>query len=342
MPDDGPTRRDYPWTPVPAQGFSDVLTANQANAIPCWTSKEACLIAINVALLGPAGIALRRRYEVSLKACLAAARTDADTADSGTGRNVQTSHSTGAKRMAHSQGVLRTGRTFRKVRDILRLLGFQVVTDEGRYLTKTERLQAALTNDPNTRRPAQRRKASTRVFTMSRQIIGHLPRRGSTTPKLTLKSTHQKRAKARSASPQPLNMGLPLQRLAGKLVNEATFLRSVKTRDIYRALTGAGITAEWWTAHELANAMYATVKERRWTAPAQLTNPLGYFRFLLSTIHPEQITAHIERKRKAAALRDARLATARAATPPAPCPEQQAVNVRGAALVRKVLAGILK
>lgn len=337
MPCGTSTRPDYPWTLVAARDFSGVLASDTTTAIPCWTRREDCLIAINIALLSPAGVALRRHYEVSLESCLAVARTDAATADTATGRNVQTAHRTGARRMAAALGVIKSPRTYRKARDIMRLLGFQVVTDEGRYLTKTERLEAELKRDPNSRRPAQRRKASTRVFTMARKIVGHLPRRGSTRCKPDLNSTHQKRAKARSAAPQPLTMELPLQRLAANLVNTATFLRSVNPRTIGRALERAGICPEWWTAHDVATAMYAGVTERRWSAPAQLENAAGYFRFLLGTIQPEQIRAHVARKRKALALRETRLATARAATPPAPRPQQQAVNARGAARVREVL-----
>jgi len=279
------------------------------------------MAAINIALLSPAGIALRRKYEVSLRIVMAVARTDAATADSGTGRNVQTSHTTGARRMAYALGIPRSGRTYRKARDIIRLLGFMVVIDEGRYLTKTERLEAALKADPNSRRPAQRRKASTRVFTMNQQLvekIGHLPRRGSTTSNLTSGSTNQKRAKARRASPKPTKWELPLQRLAGKLVNEVTFLRSVHPRDICRGLDAAGISADWWTPHDVARAMYATVTGQRWTAPAELSNPVGYFRYLLSTITPEGVRAHVERKQKAAADRQERLASAVAAKPLTP------------------------
>ena len=296
------------------------------------------MLAINVALLTPAGIALRRKYEVSLRVVMAVARTDAATADSATGRNVQTAHTTGARLMARALGIPRSGRTYRKARDIIRLLGFMVVTDEGRYLTKTERLEAALRADPNSRRPAQRRKASTRVFTMSKQLvekIGHPPRRGSTNSNLTSGSTNQKRAKARRASPKPTKWELPLQRLAGKLVNEVTFLRSVHPRDICRGLHAAGITPEWWTPHDVARAMYATVTGQRWTAPAELSNPVGYFRYLLSTITPEGVRAHVERKQKAAADRQKRLASAVAAkplTPPTISPDK-------IALLRAALAG---
>ena len=98
-------------------------------------------------------------------------------------------------------------------------------------------------------------------------------------------------------------------------------------------LTGAGIRPDEWTAAELTSAMYATVTGRRWTAPERLTNPLGYLRFLLSTINPEDVA----RKRKAAADREARLASARAAQPALPQPEQVATNSRGAAMVRRFL-----
>lgn len=280
-------------------------------------------MAINLALLSPDGVALRRRYEVSLHACMLAARTDALTADSSTGRNVQTSHRTGAARMAKLFGLVRNPRTYRKARDIIRLLGFVVVVDEGRYLTKTERLEAALKAPANSRRPAQRRKASTRVFTMGRLVvgkIGHLPRRGSTSPKRDLSSTHQERAKARKAAPpQPKTMeiprwGLDMQRLAGRLVNEATFLRPVPTRGICAALAKAGIDPRYWTAHDVSRAMYAAVTEKRWTAPARMDNPMGYLRFLLGTITPAQVREHVQRKIKAEADRQVRLASARAAT----------------------------
>ena len=317
LPSEQPTRREYQWTLDPARDFSGVLAPQTPTAIPCWSSKQQCLVAINVALLSPEGVALRRRYEVSLSVCLGVARTDADTADSATGRNVQTSHQTGARNMGRTLGVVRSARTYRKVRDILRILGLQVVTDEGRYLTKTERLQASLFKDPNSRRPAQIRKASTRLFTMSRFVrysIGHLPRRGSTVDKPDLKSTNQKRANARRPGKQGVIWGLPLQRLAGKLVNEVTFLRSVHPRAICGALDAAGIDPEWWTPYDVATAMYATVTEQRWTAPAAMTNPMGYLKFLLGTITPEGVTAHVGRKRKAWADRETRLASARAAT----------------------------
>lgn len=309
----GPTRQEYPWTLEAPRNFSAVFTED-SSTIPCWTSREQCLAAINIALLSPDGIALRRKYEVSLGACLAVARTDAATADSATGRSVSTSHRTGARRMAFTMGLVRSPRTYRKVRDIIRLLGFHVVVDEGRYLTKTERLQLSLKRDPKSRRPAQIRKASTRHFTMSRLVIGHLPRRGSTSVNLTSDSTNQKRAKARRPRKQGVIWGLPLQRLAGKLVNEATFLRSVHPRTICGALAAAGIDPEWWTPYDVATAMYSDVTTKRWTAPAVMENPAGYFRFLLSTITPDRVVAHVERKRKDAAAREARLESARAAT----------------------------
>jgi hypothetical protein len=242
---------------------------------------------------------------------------DAATADSATGRNVQTSHRTLSHIIARTQGRRVSPRTCRKGRDVLRLLDVVKVTDEGRYLTKTERLALSLQRDPNSRRPAQIRKASTRVFTMGKSLlekIGHLPRRGSTSSKLTSVSTNQKRAKARRPRKQGVIWGLPLQRLAAKLVNEATFLRSVHPRAICAALDGAGITPQWWTPHEISTAMYAAVTERRWTAPAVMDNPVGYLKFLLATITPEGIAAHVERKRKAMADREARLVAARAAT----------------------------
>lgn len=275
------------------------------------------MLAINIALLSPAGAALLRKYEVSARVVMAAARTDAATADTATGRNVQTSHRTGARYMGHTLGVIRSARTYRKARDIIRLLGFSVVIDEGRYFTKTERLLASLKQDPNSRRPAQIRKASTRVFTMARRVvqkIGHLPRRGSTGAKPDLSSTNQERAKARRPRKQGVIVPLPLQRLAANLVREAPFLRSVHARAVCRALEAAGITPDWWTAHDVARAMYSTVTEKRWAAPLALTNPAGYLRFLLSTITAEQVTAHVERKRKAMADREVRLASAFAAT----------------------------
>lgn len=297
-----------------SRNFSGVLSQDSLRKLPCWTSREKAIIALNILLLRPEGRAIRRKKQISVKSCLAVARNDSLTADPATGRNVKTSHRTAARLTAKTQGHVRSERTVRKARDVMRLLGVQVVTEEGRYLTKTERLALSLQRDPNSRRPAQIRRASTRVFTMSKALvekIGHLPRRGSTSVNLTSVSTNQERAKARRPRRQGVKWGLELQRLAGKLVNEATFLRAVRPGTICQALHRAGIDPEMWTAHDVATAMYADVTAKRWAAPAVMENPAGYLRFLLGTV---DVAAHVGRKLKAAAEREARLASARAAT----------------------------
>jgi hypothetical protein len=113
----------------------------------------------------------------------------------------------------------------------------------------------------------------------------------------------------------------------------------VATRDICAALDAAGITPEW-TANDVVTAMYATVTEKRWTAPAELGNPIGYLRFLLGSVTPEYRRALVERKRKAAAKaqagRDSALAAARRATRPAP---RRTSSTGGAILAKAVLRG---
>ncbi|MFK0009910.1 hypothetical protein ACIQTZ_22935 [Paenarthrobacter sp. NPDC090520] len=120
-----------------------------------------------------------------------------------------------------------------------------------------------------------------------------------------------------------------MQRLAAKIMNQATFLRTktVRTWHICAALEDAGITPAHWTAHDVVTAMYATVAG--WAAPEQLNNPLAYFRFLLGRITPEQVAGHVASKEKAAQDRAARLASAHAAAAraAAPAPIQTAPRV---------------
>lgn len=173
----------YPWTVEPARHFSGALDSRSPAAIPCWSSKALILRAIRAALTSPKGLIARRREGckadgtgggISIKTVMAVAQEDAGAADGGTGRSIQTAHETVARRLA-AREVKISCSSVRKARRLLRHLGFQAVVEEGRYLTKTERLawEIAHPQKPGTRgrRYIPCRKASTRVFTMNAAAV---------------------------------------------------------------------------------------------------------------------------------------------------------------------------
>lgn len=320
---------DYPWKVVAAtHNFSGVLDPRPKAAIPCWTTRPAVLKAIQAALVSPEGETMRREEGrrkdgkgggIAVEAVMAVADDDCRTADSSTGRNIMTSHETVARRVT-ARGFRMSVGTVRKARRVLRTLGFQATVEQGRYLTKTERLEYALTHPKkeghNGKQYVPWRKASTRVFTMAADVVrgtGHLPRRGLLTPNLKKVSTSQKRLRAvsksstptkpRSARPQSAGpRPLGIQKLAARLKQRYGWLSGIRHNNtICDVLTRHGVDPDRWTVNSLVNALNQRSKERGMRTPKRITNPAGYLNHILSDLNPVAAAAIHYRESRATA-----------------------------------------
>lgn len=336
----------YPWTLEPAQQFSGVLDPRTPAAIPCWTSRTVMLKTIEAALETPEGIKARRSEGagvngtgggISLATVMAVAEEDARTADGSNGRNIMTSHETVARRLNH-RGIKISWGSVRKARRLLRRLGFQAVVEEGRYLTKTERLELSIELAGRNALRAQQgrkpfvpmRKASKRVFTMCAETVkktGHLPRRGKEFSPLqgeiitkkrsraALKSNIQPKTKKRkspkagNAEPRPIE----IQRIAAWLKSNVGWLALVGHINlICDLLIRCGVDPAVWTGPRLMLALNDRSTRRGWTMPKKITNPLGYLQHLLMDLKPAEAAAEYFRPSRIAeaslAAEQARLA----------------------------------
>lgn len=308
---------DYPWTAVAAtHNFSGALDPRPKAAIPCWTTRPAILKAIHATVVSPKGEATRREEGrrrdgkgggIAVQAVMAVADEDCRTADGSTGRNIMTSHRTVAKRIA-ARGIAISEGTVRKARRVLRSLGFQVTVEQGRYLTKTERLAYALGHPQKDGQSGKQyvpwRKASTRVFTMTADVVrgtGHLPRRGYLTPTLKKVSTHQKsvrsgftapspkkpRSKAgRTHAPRPLGM----QKLAARLKRRMGWLAGIHHNNtICDILMRLGVDESKWTAESLITALNQRSSERGWKTPESVSNAAGYLSYIVRDLNPQAL-----------------------------------------------------
>lgn len=357
---------DYPWTIEPARHFSGVLDSRPPAAIPCWSSKALILRAIRAALTSPEGVIARRGEGckadgtgggISIKTVMAVAEEDAGAADSGTGRNIQTAHETVARRLA-ARDVKISWSSVRKARRLLRRLGFQVVVEEGRYLTQTERLawEIAHPQKPGStgRRYIPCRKASTRVFTMSAAAVqktGHLPRRGSLTPHLKKEGLTKKRSRAvlgesipkksepqnRRRSMQPPPRPLAVQKIAAHLKLSMGWLAKVNhVNTISDTLMLANVDPKYWTGRQLINALNDRSRQRGWTMPQEITNPIGYLTHLLSDLDPAKSVEIYHHPSRAAEAARSTLAAQRALEEQR-SPENRAKQSAGWRRVREAL-----
>lgn len=232
------------------------------------------------------------------------AEEDCRTADGSTGRNVMTSHETVMRRL-QARGIKISLGTVRKARRVLHRLGFQTTIEEGRYLTKTERLAYALAHPQKPGKTGRQyipwRRAATRVFTMSAEAVkttGPLPRRGSKTPTLKKVKTNQRRCRASSnsqisknagAKPQTANRPRPLgiQKIAAKLIARYGWLSTVPhTNRVSDILIASGVDETLWTGTSLINALNGRSEQRGWRTPERVDNPIGYLRHVLQDLDP--------------------------------------------------------
>lgn len=263
---------------------------------------------------------------IAVKTVMAVAEEDWRTADSSTGRNIMTAHETVVRRL-NKRGVKISWGSVKKARHLLRRLGFQTVVEEGRYLTKTERLRYELENARELAAKAKAgkrpyipwRKASTRVFTMSLAAVmetGHPPRRGLLTPTLQKVGLTKTRSRAVSTAPDPKkkkphrskNLGprpLAAQKLSAHLKLHLGWLSSVgHMNTITDTLMRFNVDPRYWTGNLLIRALNDRLRERRSNIPEQMTNPVGYLIHLLKDLDPENAvkTYHLPSRVSEAAL----------------------------------------
>jgi hypothetical protein len=321
-----PKKREDTLNVQPATGFSGVLDSRDTNTVPAIPAPDRFTSAVRVAIASPAGQRIRAKHAgLSVALILAGVTEELRTAD-GNGRSIKTSNATLAKRL-RTAGHRCSEATAAKIRYVLRDLGFQTTTEEGRGLTTSERLGLYVLT-----KKKQWHRAATRVLTLPSEYTGEegicdlLPVRGGSASS-SLRNTHQKNAQARSRSkksartkPTPSlttadapttdaqqghdrpRWSLAQLKLAGTL-EHALSPRSGRTPSIpgaphlghyCRILARYEIDPGQFTAQDLKNLMNRVLRQRGshgWVAPKAIANPLAYLRWALSAAHKNGLIA---------------------------------------------------
>lgn len=248
---------------------------------PAWRNRAGWLRALAVALAMPHGVTVVRHEQTSRRAVLAVARIDAQTAEHRTGRNVATSHHTVSARAGLSIG------TVQKCRRVLERLQFMRTVAVGRYLTNSERAEAAMWHGGR-----QIRAASTRILSLPRYAggygSGHLSRRDKDLSPLTFRNHYPTRAGARGAATRQQKQTKKSRQLvrlndqifAAKLRDRIGWLKGdFHTLAIARILNAENIDAGHWTVNEFCRALdKAATHDGRRTEWTGIHHPLAYLR----------------------------------------------------------------
>lgn len=160
--------------------------------IPAWSSRQAYVALVDRVMRTSRADELRGQ-SISVKAVLAIAAHDAETADRLTGRNVTTSHETVARVLGISSRLVGTGRR------LLEKLHLARTVVMGRYLSPDERAAAASAHGGR-----QIVAASVRVLTMPSPALlestFHLPRSGEVNLSSSVVKKSPTRARARATA----------------------------------------------------------------------------------------------------------------------------------------------
>lgn len=267
----------HPWTLPPS---ADMAT------IPTWGGRRRWLAAVCVALDQPDGQQLLARHHVALDTVVAIATADAQVADHRTGRSVATAHATVARALRVCS------RTIQRGRQVLIDLGLATVVAAGRYLTTSERQQAAAAGRH------QIRAASTRVLTLPRRLAHvHLPRRGSRTPHTSRQCMGTKRAltRAKAATKRTIRP-IWLQRLAARLAARLPWLATGHIGRLCDALGGLPISPGW-TATDIIDTLDARNRSLGLLAlpPSSQHHPAALLAHQLTDALTHDINAHQDR-----------------------------------------------
>jgi len=254
--------------------------------IPTWGGRRRWLAAVCVALDQPDGQQLLARHHVAPATVVAIATLDAQAADHRTGRFVATAHAT----VARALGIC--SRTVQRARQVLIDAGLAAVVAAGRYLTGTERRQAAAAGRH------QIRAASTRVLTLPRHLAHvHLPRRGSSTPHTSRQCMGTNRALTRAkAATKQLTRPIWIQRLAGRLATRLPWLATSHIGTLCDTLVGLPITPDW-TAADIIDTLDARNRHLGLLAlpPPSQHHPAALLAHQLTDALTHDINAHQDR-----------------------------------------------
>ena len=235
------------WTPEPEGGA-------QAR-VPCWWSREQWIQAVFQDLTTETGAGALARHRTCAARVQAVSTTDANTADTTTGRNVLTSHATVAKKLGCSVD------TVRRARRVLRDLGWAVEITRGRYMTQAERILASLHKDTY-----QNRFASNRSLTIpARAVAVHpypegvkkpSPKTSRVVPSARLRGAGTGKSQPKKNHTARPSVSVGIQKLTARLVRRLPWLdrRDQHLMGLCRSLAQCGVTEEW-TAQDLMNAM---------------------------------------------------------------------------------------
>lgn len=330
----------YKQASHPPEPASRPEEASESGPVPCWSTPERFLAACLVAAESPEGKSHRKQLgSISLKAFLRVCSEDAIAADRLTGRNVQTSHGTVARRLT-AKGKPVSPSVAKRARQVMERLGLSITMVQGRHLSAVER-KAAQKRHGGT----QIAIASTRHLSVPRHLADseerlaektdHLPFFKYLISLLNFRRAHQSKPDGlRAATPKPKTTKktprspsprpLPLQRLTASLAKRLPFLRSVRhLGSVCDALAEANIDTNVWTAATLIAELDSQRKDTGWDTPGSIQNPVGWFRWLLKGISPsvqerrrkklQTETAEVARRRQSALDAASRLAEAKAA-----------------------------
>lgn len=245
----------------------------------CWLSAESWIAALGVALDTDTGREIRsQKGWVKTQTVLDVAAVDARAANGRTGRGVSTSH-------RHVSSQLRCSeKTVKRARQVIEILGFAVVVDQGRRLTREERAQAWKYH-----RGRQVNIASERALVvprperqqshLARQLVP-LSRRDSVCTQESVATDRPTRAHARvrpnkhNPSPRPR---LSVQRLAAELVSICPDLAGNHIGSLCRALERLGLDDKGWTGRDIVEEISRYNKLRGLFEPRVQHNPVGLF-----------------------------------------------------------------
>lgn len=254
-----------------------------------WQSRTQWLAAVAAHLACTKGLRLCRRRHLSPKTALLVARACAHFADSRTGRGVTASNRTIAQLAARLGGRAKDfcPDVVTATRAVLAELELAVEVAQGRYLTESERLQAAVHHDG-----VQLRAASTWALTTPRRWYAKsdLPRRGSTGSETPRRNNSPKCAQARTApsgrTPRRKSPERPLaaQRLTGQLLQKAPSLDDGRHIGRIVDVVHELVDCARWTAQDLIAVLNEDARTHPRDWPSRITNPAGFLRHRLSLL----------------------------------------------------------
>jgi hypothetical protein len=270
------------------RGRSWALDGRQPTLV--WQSRTKWLAGTAAELGCARGRQLCRERRLSPRTALLVARACARLADADTGRGVTASNDTIGRIAAELDGRAKPfcHDVVGKARAVLAELELAVEVAQGRYLTATERFEAAVHHDG-----VQIRAASTWALTSPRRWYtkSYLPRRGSTgsfTPRRQCSPTH---ARKRAAAPSGRSQRTKGRERPKKAhIVTAQLVAAAKSLDNGRHLGALVdvvvelVDCDRWTGRDLVAVLNQDARENPRDWPSTIQNPAGFLRHRLSLL----------------------------------------------------------